>query len=468
MSFRLNLYLLAIGSILVWNGLAADTMSANGIMQVIKKSVLAKDMIHIIRTIYQNAKFWDYPDIKDEIGSGLFKKGLYITDIDISTVEFNSKPLVNALVFSPASKRATFYTKEPLLKYNFVFKWRAEAFGIHLAVGTGNVTMTSKLLDVKYSILNEASSMNSVFSIEVTAVQGPTNLLPNIADWIAVKMGVNVYPALLKGIEHNVHFLDEHTHIAMRKITKRLGENHYIDYIAAPNDAAQVGDYLMYAFNMSLKLDDKDFAIVDSKFDVAAAPIAHDIGIFVAPVLSALTIRAHGSLRSCEEFDMKTIGLTGTVKDLFTPIPELTTTYTGSEALKMYCMYGEGGVKIEEKNVVTIPARCNFTLISTGALLLSTRVEFKMNYEPAVTADNNKLFGAKLSNVAPQGYWSSPRSADVSVFLMRLFHDMAKVRYEGRIASVPGIRYEPYRGFSTFSAELQNGLYVSYYDDLIE
>lgn len=466
MSLRSNLYFLAICAILLCAANGAPAASYTGLLQVIKKSVFAKDMIHIVKTIFQNAKFADYPDIKEEIGSGLFKKGLYITDIDISSIEFDPALLIASVAFNSANKKVTLYSGAPLLKYNFVFSWRAEAFGIHLAFGTANATMTSTSIDAKYSILAEPSSLAASFNVAITEVKGSTELIPNIKDWLLAKLKTSTYSALLQGISHNVRFLDEHTHVAMRKLTKRLTETHVLDYIAKPVNADEEGEYLLYDFDMHLLIDEKEFANVTKKHDLPIETMAHDIALYISPVIAPLTMRAHGFVGRCDgEFDLKTIGLTGTTKDLFTPLPALTSTYTGSEPLKMFCEYAHEGVTILAKKVIILPAHCTFSLADKGTVLLNTRVEFKMNYEAAVTKDRNQLFAAKLSNVTPQNFSSSPRSPDVNLFLMRVYLDMAKVRFEGQLASAPMIRYEPYRGYSNFVAEVKEESYVAYYND---
>ncbi len=449
--------------------LGADTMTHKGIMQVAKKSVIAKDMLHILKTIFQNAKFWDYPDIKEEEKSGAFSKGLYLTDIDVVSVDFDQKPLVNSLTLTPEAKKVTLSTTQPALKYTFTFNWRAEAMGVHIAFGHGNATMTSKNIVASYGLTGMTSELEAKFDVAVIEVTGAHSLVAGVKDWIARKLSNETYSALLKGIDYNRHFIAEYMHIQFAKLTKRINDQTVLQYVSHPANVAESGDYIFYSHDVELYLNGEPEFEVTQETPVALSPISHDMGIYLSPQLIPLTIDIHGILKKCNgEFDMTLLGLTGTVRDFFEPLPELVSTYNGNEKLKMFCEYAYEKLEEQENQTVLFPVKCSFKLAEGEGetSVLEAKVQLKMKYQAQISSDVNQLYAATMAGVAPQKCASNPQSADLNLFLMRLFREFGRIKFEGKILEVPMIRYEPYRDYDKFVAGIQDGSYVAYYNEL--
>ena len=464
MSVGMNLSIFCC--LLLATAFGIDTMSHRGIMQVAKKSVIAKDMLHILKTIFQNAKFWDYPDIKEEEKSGAFSKGMYLTDLDVVSVDFDEKPLVHSLTLSPDTKKITLSTIQPAVKYFFTFKWRAEAMGVHIAFGHGNATMISKNIAASYGIQGMTSELEAAFDVTITEITGAHSLVAGVKDWISRKMTNETYHALLKGIDYNRHFIAEYMHIQFAKLVKRIDPNHVLQYTSKPVNVSEAGEFLFYSHQVSMKVNEKEVANVTEETLVPLAPISHDMGIYVSPQLIPLTIDVHGVFKKCNgEFNMTLLGLTGTMRDFFEPLPELVAMYNGDEKLKMYCEYAYEKLDEQPDHVVIFPIRCNFSL-AEGEVILATRVQMKMKYEAQVSKDTNQLFAASMTGIAPQKCVSNPQSADLNLFLMRLFREFGRVKFEGKILEVPMIRYEPYRDYDKFVAGIHDGSYVAYYNEL--
>jgi len=446
---------------------AQKNMTHHGIMQVSKKSSFGRDMIHIIKTIFQNAKFGDYPDIKDEEKNGAFSKGMYLTDIEVTHVDFNYKALIAGLLVNHDEKTVTMVSKEPILKYTFAFKWKATAMGVHIAFGQGNATMTSENVAAVYKLLSKGSTLETAFKVEIKEITGVHALIPNVKDWAEKKMKEVVYPQLKHAINYNVHFIDTYMNSHLTSISHRIDEHHTIQYVSKPADIDFDNDFVFVAHNVSVQVNGKELSSVTQETSIPMVPLLHDIGIFISPQLIPKTIDIHGLLHHCDgEFDMSKVGLSGTLKDFFEPMPELVSRFSGDEKVKMFCEYAYQPLTEMAEHTLLFPVRCNFT--SEESLVVSAAVVMKMKYSGAVTDDQNHLFGATLSNIEVAKIKSYPHSMDLSIFLMDVFNMFGKVKFENKVLDVPAIRYEPYRDYDNFEAAVVDNSYVAYYKELPE
>ncbi len=446
--------------------LADEMMSHQGLMTIVRKGTFARDMAHVVRSILENARIWDYPDIKVEERGDFYRRRLFITDILVSGFNFCDASLLHSLVFDPQSKTVTLSSQDPAIEYNFTFRWRAEMMGAHLAAGTGNASMISRRVTAVYSIRkSEPSRLDTEFDVQISGVGGETRLLPGVRDWLLRKMRESTYNTLRKAIACNARrFLEEHVQRPMLRLTKRPTGVDTIDYIGQPTDAAEVGDYLMYAFRVTLQLNGKKVDAVSRPEWVPISPITHDLAVYISAVLAPMTLNIHGLIGKYDgEFDTRLLGLTGTVKDLFTAIPDLRQRYTGDESLLTFCEYAHDGVMLLPLNAMEFRVRCNFSV--AAVLLLSAKVELNARYDSTVAAKEKRLFAITMKEVTPIRHWMAPESPEVETFVKKLFKDFVTMKYEGKQVAAPMIRYEPYRDFSRVAAEVRNGSYVASYDD---
>ena len=447
--------------------LSADIITYQGIMQAAKKTVIAKDMLYILKTVFQNAKFWDYPDVKQEEHNGAFTKGMYLTDIDITSVELDIKPLINTLVLTPETQKITLKTNKPALKYVVSFKWRSEAMGIHIAFGKGNATMTSKGLIASYGLIGMTSELEASFNVELIDVTGPNQLMPGVKDWILGSLKNHTYPALLAGIEYNRHFIADHMHAQFQKLNKRIDGSHVLQYISHPASVTEVGDYLFYSHKVALLVNGELAYEVTEQTPIELAPIKRDIGIFLSPQLIPLTLDIQGMLKVYSgNVDMTLFGFTGTIKDLFEAMPELATLYNEDEKINMHCDYFTEKMTELPERMYVLPMRCDFA-IPNQKPILSVKVLMKTKITPNFTQDVNALYVATLSEVVPQKCTPTPQTLELNLFSMQLFRAFGRAILEGKTVHAPMIRYEPYREYQLSETTVQNGVYVTYYDEEI-
>lgn len=446
--------------------LESDTFSHQGMMQVAKKKVIAKDMLYILKTIVFNAKFGDYPDIKDEEGEGMLKKGMYITDLDVVHIEFDAKSLENSLHLNKETKIISLTSTAPVLKYTFAFKWKAVVFGAHVGYGVGNATFTSTKMMASYGIKKVENPVEFSFKAEISSVTGVNSLTPGLMNWLNGKFKDVVHPALIHAINFNRDFIAEYMHKVFIKMERKISSEHVLKYINEVVDVDESGDSILYAFKTSLFVKDENVGVVSEQYPIEPSLLKKDMGFYSSPQLIPLTINVHGKLKICNgEFNMSTIGLTGTVKDFFEPIPELALNYQGEEKVKMDCEYAFEKVTELPNFMLILPAKCQFKFKETDKTLLTVKAYIKMKYTPVVLTENNKLYGAKLSNCVINKTISEPQSISIGFFLMRILQQFANVRYEGKTIEVPRLRFEPLRDYTEFDCENQQDHYASFYDD---
>ena len=217
----------------------------------------------------------------------------------------------------------------------------------------------------------------------------------------------------------------------------------------------------MFSYNVDVSLNGETRFNLTKGITKDTKVLNHDVIICLAPQFIPLTINSHGIIGRCdEEFDMKKLNYSGTVRDLFAPMPELAYIYNGDEKLRMFCEYAHNGVTEESQNQIVLPASCSFSV--NGMSLLRSTGYIKMEYTPALV---NKFFATKMSNIAPQRCTSKPESPKIIMFLMNLYNRLGHEKFESQgTLQMPMIRYVPYREAKKFDANIIEGRYTVFYD----
>lgn len=450
--------------------LSYEQVSYRGLLQAANKQALAKDLVHILKTLVQNAKFWDYPDVKEEQGEGAFHRGLYMTDIDIKSIDFDENSLAKTISCSPSEKKIMVKSKEPILKYIFHFKWRIEAFGVHIGYGEGNATMTSNDISAYYSI-PQKGEVSTKFDVKIVSLKGVNALCKGIEKWLNKCLNTNTYPHLLKAISGNEKFITEYMHYQFKRIDRRVKEDTLISYISTPYDLAEVDNFIAYSFNTSLYIDGKlieDITQTQTIKNESIADKANDYRIFHSPRLIPISLRVYGNLKIFDqEIDPKSVGLTGTIADLLEAIPELETKYARDTKIRITCEYPSEPKNFNEvtDSGIEFTVNCKFAVSNTKECLLDASGVLSMTYQSAVSDDQSKLYVSFFDNCKLVSQSSKPSSPDIGAFVSPFFNAYGQSMWQAKRLNIPRLRYETLRDYANFNASIVEGSYVADYLD---
>lgn len=443
----------------------AEDITYRGLMQVSKKAALAKDLVYILKTIFQNAKFYDYPDVKEEEGSGALQRGLYMTDIDVIAIIFDEKTLANNLTFTPAQKKISLETTAPILKYIFHFKWRIEAFGVHIGYGEGNATMTSNKISAYYS-LPQKSEISSAFEVKIVSLTGANALSKNIEKWLNSVLNTKIYPKLLEAIKNNEQFITEYMHAQFKKIDRRIGNDVVLSYISVPDTVSLIDEYFVYAFNTSLYIEN---SLIDSIEQIQtvkkeAIDSKNDFRIFHSGSLIPVTLKVYGKYKQFDHVvDPTALGLSGTIADLIEAMPELESKYSKDAKIIIQCEYPSANFEEISPGRIEFIVKCKIITDETKELLLDSQAKLLTQYDPAISEDESKLFVSSFADCKLVSQSSKPSNPDIGGFLSSFYSAYGQAIWLNKKMGLPRLRYEPLREYVTFSAKIDENSYIADY-----
>jgi len=428
-----------------------------GLIEQLHKKVVIDDMTFILTTIFENTKFWEFKNITEEKLASATNKGLKIFEIKVDSVIFSTKPEDCKLTLDAKTFEINLSSDEPVLTYLLSFKWEATSLGVHIGFGKGIVEYKGKKLSASYNPVNPESKLSVSGIPELKSITGKGILNSGIEAWIRSRLD-NLRKDLEEGMKYNKSFLHTYMHFKSKQFRNILKGGSILDYNGKIFKVIENNDYYTYLYKVELELDNQFLSEVSFGIEPTLEK-SHDVSFHIPSQYIPLTIDAYGRKYECDEdVDPKSLGLTGTVKDLFVALPELYSIYNGSETIKMYCMYGHEGVNIGlPNNRMELPATCNFTV--ENKTVLSSNFEFNMIYEPTV---ENHIFKTKMREVSITKCATEPQSMTAAMFLINIFDKLRRNKFTDKILNTPKVSYTP-RDLSKFNAEsiVVNGKFVS-------
>eukprot|EP00826_Nyctotherus_ovalis_P028183 TRINITY_DN2223_c0_g1_i4.p1 TRINITY_DN2223_c0_g1~~TRINITY_DN2223_c0_g1_i4.p1 ORF type:complete len:455 (+),score=110.76 TRINITY_DN2223_c0_g1_i4:113-1477(+) len=443
---------------LCWTITGAENVA--GIIQRVSKKIVADDIIYILKTIFENARFWEFKDIREKKLEFITSKGLSILDIDVTEVTFNTDASNFNLTLNSNTFKTTLDTIKQILSYKMKFKWQAVSSGVHLAFGEASASFDATKIEAVYNPTNSESSLETTWTYKLLSITGTGRLTSGITAWINSQLNTVLRGELVHAINNNKKFLHEYMHYHMRKLRRRLNDKFILDYDSQIFKVVEEKDHYVYSHKVWVHLTDKDPVPVTLGINLPPVGEEHGVSIYVASQFIPLTINSHGLAKKCDEdFDLKTLGLTGTVKDLFGVLPELFATHNSSEPLNLRCEYAHKGIDYKDPSKIQLPAACSFSV--NGTVVLDTEVTFDMSYAPAAESNFMKT---KMNNVKVVRCASQPGSMTTFMFLANLFSRLGLKKFGTNTLQMPMIRYTPRKYTEKVKAEVKDGIFAVHYD----
>jgi hypothetical protein len=435
---------------------------AVGLVEQLHKNVVIGDMTYILKTVFENVKYWPFKDITELTLANTTNKGLRIFKIVIDNVTLNTEPKNYNVVADNQTFEVNLTSNVLILTYLISFKWEATSAGVHVAFGGGTAQYENNMLLASYNPVHLESKLNVSGIITLKSLTGKGLINLGIETWVKSKLSSELCQDIKKGINYNKDFLHEYMHLQHKQIKKSLNNNFVLDYNGQIFKVIESKDHIMYLYKVWLELNEEFISNISLGIPIPAEN-SHHVSFHIAPQYIPLTIDAHGLAKKCDEYvDLKILNLTGTVKDLFIALPELYRKYNGGEFLKLYCEYAHEGINGSlPHNRIELPANCKF--IVKNKVELSTELTFSMVYEPVANGTN---FKTKMKEVSVVKCISKPQSLTAVMFLIDLFNKHGSMKFASGDLNVPMIFYIPrnYTERVSVKGSVQDGIFVNEFD----
>ncbi len=450
-----------------------ETTNYRAFLLSITPRALAQDLLHIVRTIALDAKFGTYKDFSEEFGSSLGKfRGLYVTDISVAKVEYTPESLYDKLVYTAEHNRVALNSTEPFIKYTFTFKWAIKMLDVHASFGSGNFTISSSSFYTSYEVNpNLVSFFDAKFNVSRPTISGLILVdQAGFVDWIYARLVNQTLPELTRAVEHNSAFIVNYLFKSYEQTDVRLANGNLLRCLSFPYKMAQVNDLFRYSFFTRFYLNGQFVSEIESESPMVpdSALPHYETAVQMSPDYIPYSLGFHAKAGAFDDwnvsFDMRKLGMSGTVGDFLEALPDLDSQYTRDTPVEMKChLWGEVS-RTGADSVVLFPVQCVFSIAASGQRFLSVVADLLLDYAPILFHDQAKLFGSKFSVRGVAEIASKPAGNTMLAFLRRLLGRYASEKFCGRTLEVPGLRYEPLREYSDMFATIQDGVYMSAYN----
>lgn len=441
--------LLALAAWILYSAavLAHNSERHAGIVEVVKENIVANDMIHALKAIFGNARFFSYTDIKksyddEEVNS------LHITDLKIIDVQFNFNSS-NTLELDDGNVTLRYNdSKTPVVKYVFSFNWKAIALTFRLNYGNGRIEMGVKELEASYDPVSKKSAVKTEFTVSVASISGINSENPYVRDWVEKSTKDETRNELKGKVRENEDLLHKHMHSNLAYLHKGLEEDYAIEYKGNIFKVDKVGQYFYYYYKVNIEMGGQSLCSIAGKMVNLSS--SSDVVYYLSAAYIPSAASVYGSLGLLDhKVDMRRLGLEGTISDLVVAMPELTLLYDKREPLEMYCRCSERNIEGLPSQRMLFPIECRFA-VRHDVTILSAKLSLNLKYRPTNTSH---LFGAMYSDPVPQNCVGVPSSPKIVVFLMTLFAGFEVGEMIPRLKELPMVRYEPMLGLKLSKTE---------------
>jgi len=383
--------------LLIFELICCERLPFYGLMVGYTKSALAKDISHIAKSLIYNARYWKYPNIIEEKGSGFTKQKQIISNLVIKNVEYYPDQFLNNLHYTQRTHTAEMGSSEPVIKYLFQFSWKITIFDISISSGEGFAYAKSKLFHIGVTLPenNFTGFVNTEFQIEILNVTGRGAIEPTKV-WTKKMMETNTTHELSNAISHNTKFLTEYLFYPYKKAERRT--QHYTMYhMNKPVNSNEENGIIWISFNTTLSYNGLVNEEITNPQFISDSNGLTEIGVYMSPEIIIKSVELKRKTGIFDgEVNMTKFGYSGKIRDFFEPMPELATLYDPDLQVKMICKTNTISGNLPYKVSMNIPQNCDFLTEKSTTPFLSTHFIFEIPILPLPTEDADKLFIGKI------------------------------------------------------------------------
>jgi len=445
--------------------LAHDQIPYYGLMLVSTKPSFARDMLYIVNTIVQNARYFTYSDISiaDKNQSMMITK--HVKDIEIEGVKFFPEEITSNLFYDKKEHKATLSTGKPIIEYLIKFKWSISILGITISYGEGTAIISSNFfiagLTLPEKKLKGELDVKFIAKVEeIKGFGGSETLKQEINSALNSKTTEEVRNALLE----NTIFLEKYIFAPYQIIERYANENHVITYENIPTNSTELENNIWVSFTTELTLDGKEKTRINKPYYVEDSKGIRDVGLYISPAVAIATGDFYRILDLFDMYiDLKKLGYSGMIVDFFEAMPELSNRYDPRVEVNMTCEailidYGK------EQNEVSVNFKCGLHALKEHEPFLLIGLTYKITIIPSKTEDRLQLFILKFEKANLEYFDVHPRSNDIVIFISELLRRMGEIVFKGYTWHIPRLRYEPLREYSSFYVPQRRNYYVAFYE----
>lgn len=432
-----------------------DIVAFRSLVTIAPKASYIKDLLYILKTIFYNAKYWNFKSFPDPDHNGLS-----LTNIEVVSIDF--KP--ELVLANPGNTKTPigFQTTAPYLVYTFHYRWGYEVMGAHLLTGDGSLTMTNAITYCDRTTSN--GTLQVFFKAEMQKITGMYN--EKLKDWIFQRMNTTTKQDLLDAISYNTKFIAGYMFKTYEVAERRINDK-VLQYYNFPEGIGRFEDKVAVVFESYIYYNQLQQCKIYSN-DLLQIKGDKRIAVYLNPLFIPYAFNSTAYLGNLfGAFNFSSIGMKGVLGEFSQAVPEFVMRFGGDKPVKLFCDYSRNLKEFHafEKGLMQFQLTCDFS-IGAGKTFLASTVSFKMKYSAGMSKDDNKVLVGEFSNVEVIKVSARPFNSDIAIFLIDFFQQYGvSVMNNTENIQVPRLRFEPLRDFGNMTVEVTPDYYVAYYED---
>ena len=261
------------------------------------------------------------------------------------------------------------------------------------------------------------------------------------------------------------HYLGTYMHYQLKAVRKPIGNYNYIEYRSKIYAIEEYESFVAYYHSVKIYTSLSHNLIVTKGIVLPKIYPGHDISIYISEQYIPLSYRLYTLTSKFNGIiNLTSIGLTGKIKDLFVPMPNLATIYNEDEFLSLNCNYSSYN---QESNIpkIIILMECSFIITNytrnytNHKALLNFQSTLNITYEPDV---KDSYLAARITKISSEQINTYPKSPTILLFTKNICKQVGKLKFES--LEIPMIRYMPYRSAEYSSEDVKDRIYGAHYD----